>query len=62
LSPRRRSWHVKSVLVIDDVCTTGSQLDAVACCLLDWGNAARVEGVVLARAPWKSQFVAGGRG
>jgi len=41
------------VLVYDDVCTTGSQLDAVAGCLLDQGGAARVEGVVLARAPWR---------
>jgi predicted amidophosphoribosyltransferase len=43
----------RSVLVYDDVCTTGSQLDAVAGCLLDQGGAARVEGVVLARAPWR---------
>jgi predicted amidophosphoribosyltransferase len=42
------------VLVFDDVCTTGTQLDAVAGCLLDQGGAARVEGVVLARAAWKS--------
>jgi predicted amidophosphoribosyltransferase len=42
------------VLVYDDVCTTGSQLDAVAGCLVDQGGAARVEGVVLARAPWRS--------
>jgi len=42
------------VLVYDDVCTTGSQLNAVAGCLLDQGNAARVEGVVLARALWRS--------
>jgi predicted amidophosphoribosyltransferase len=41
------------VLVYDDVCTTGSQLDAVAGCLLDEGGAARVEGVVLARAVWR---------
>jgi predicted amidophosphoribosyltransferase len=41
------------VLVYDDVCTTGTQLDAVAGCLLDQGGAARVEGVVLARAPWR---------
>ena len=40
------------VLVYDDICTTGMQLDAVAGCLLDEGGAARVEGVVLARAPW----------
>jgi len=45
--------HVKTVLLIDDICTTGTQLDAVAGCLLDQGRAARVEGVVLARAPWR---------
>ena len=42
------------VLVYDDVCTTGTQLDAVAGCLLDQGGAARVEGVVLARAVWRN--------
>jgi predicted amidophosphoribosyltransferase len=42
------------VLVYDDICTTGSQLDAIAGCLLDNGGAARVEGLVLARAPWRS--------
>jgi predicted amidophosphoribosyltransferase len=41
------------VLVYDDVCTTGTQLDAVAGCLLDQGQAARVEAVVLARASWR---------
>lgn len=41
------------VLVYDDICTTGGQLDTVAGCLLDDGRAARVEGVVLARAPWR---------
>jgi predicted amidophosphoribosyltransferase len=41
------------ILVYDDVCTTGTQLDTVAACLLDQGGAARVEGVVLARAPWR---------
>jgi predicted amidophosphoribosyltransferase len=43
----------KYVLVYDDICTTGTQLDAVAGCLLDEGEAARVEAVVLARAPWR---------
>lgn len=43
----------KFVLVYDDVCTTGTQLDVVAGCLLDEGQAARVEGIVLARAPWR---------
>jgi predicted amidophosphoribosyltransferase len=41
------------VLVYDDICTTGSQLNAVAGCLLDQGGAARVDGAVLARAPWR---------
>ena len=41
------------ILVFDDVATTGGQLDAVAGCLLDQGGAARVEGIVLARAPWR---------
>ena len=47
------------VLIYDDVCTTGTQLDAVAGCLLDQGGAARVEAVVLARAPWRGSGVAG---
>jgi len=42
----------KFVLVYDDVCTTGRQLDTVAAALLDDGGATRVEGVVLGRAPW----------
>lgn len=41
------------ILVYDDICTTGTQLNAVAACLLDAGGAARVEGVVLARALWR---------
>ena len=43
----------RRILVYDDVCTTGSQLDAVAECLLDEGGASRVEALVLARAPWR---------
>jgi predicted amidophosphoribosyltransferase len=43
----------RRVLVYDDVCTTASQLDAVADCLLAEGGAARVEALVLARAPWR---------
>jgi predicted amidophosphoribosyltransferase len=43
------------ILVFDDICTTGGQLDAIASCLLDEGRAARVEGVVLARAPWRNR-------
>jgi predicted amidophosphoribosyltransferase len=40
-------------MVMDDICTTGTQLNAVAECLLYQGGAARVEGVVLARAVWR---------
>lgn len=43
----------RKVLVFDDVCTTGSQLNAVAECLLDQGHAYAVRGLVLARAPWR---------
>jgi predicted amidophosphoribosyltransferase len=50
--PRRTAG--KHILVYDDICTTGTQLDAVAGCLLDQGSAARVEAVVLARALWRS--------
>ena len=45
----------KRILIYDDVCTTGSQLDAVAGFLIDEGGAADVEGVVLARAPWRKR-------
>jgi len=41
------------VLVYDDICTTGTQLDVLAGCLFDQGQAARVEAVVLARATWR---------
>jgi predicted amidophosphoribosyltransferase len=43
----------RRVLVYDDVCTTGSQLDAIAGYLVDVGGAAEVRGIVLARAPWR---------
>ncbi len=43
----------KRILVYDDVCTTGSQLDVIADRLLDDGGASHVEAVVLARAPWR---------
>ena len=43
----------RRILVYDDVCTTASQLDMIAGCLLDEGRAAEVEGLVLARAPWR---------
>lgn len=42
----------RRILVYDDVCTTGSQLNTVAGFLIDEGGAAHVEGIVLARAPW----------
>ncbi len=43
----------RTILVVDDVCTTGRQLNAVADCLMREGRAARVRGLVLARAPWR---------
>lgn len=43
----------RDILVFDDVCTTGYQLNAVAACLLQDGRAARVRALVLARAPWR---------
>jgi predicted amidophosphoribosyltransferase len=49
--PRRTTG--KFILAYDDICTTGTQLNAIAECLLDQGGAARVEGVVLARAVWR---------
>lgn len=52
--PDPRRTKGRYVLVYDDVCTTGSQLNAVADCLLSDGQVARVEGVVLARQPWRS--------
>ncbi len=42
----------QDILLYDDVCTTGSQLEGVADMLLDAG-AANVDAVVLARAPWR---------
>jgi predicted amidophosphoribosyltransferase len=42
----------RDILIYDDVCTTGSQLERVAGVLLDVG-AVSVEAVVLARAPWR---------
>src|SRR5215469_2008674 len=51
--PDRARTAGRFVLVYDDICTTGTQLDAIAACLLDEGGATRVEGVVLARAPWR---------
>ena len=42
----------KRILVYDDVCTTGLQLNAVARRLRGWG-AISVHGVVLARQPWR---------
>lgn len=51
--PDPRLTEGRDILVFDDVCTTGSQLDTVADCLLEEGNAAEVRGLVLARAPWR---------
>jgi len=50
--PDRRRVDGKRILVYDDVCTTGSQLDTVAAVLINEGGAKEVEGIVLARAPW----------
>lgn len=41
------------ILVYDDVCTTGHQLDRVARVLMAAGRAKHVEGLVLARAPFR---------
>lgn len=43
----------KRILIYDDVCTTGAQLNEVAGCLFDDGGAVEVKAVVLARAPWR---------
>jgi predicted amidophosphoribosyltransferase len=43
----------RRILVYDDICTTGSQLNVVADSLLAEGKAAQVEALVLARAPWR---------
>lgn len=49
--PTRTQGH--RILLYDDVCTTGSQLDTIAGYLIAEGGAADVEGIVLARAPWR---------
>ncbi len=51
--PERARTQGRHVLVYDDICTTGHQLDAVADVLMSEGGAADVEAVVLARAPWR---------
>jgi predicted amidophosphoribosyltransferase len=43
----------RHILIFDDVCTTGRQLNAVADSLLTEGRAAQVRALVLARAPWR---------
>jgi predicted amidophosphoribosyltransferase len=43
----------RRIFVFDDICTTGSQLDAVARRLLDDGQAAHVRALVLGRGPWR---------
>jgi predicted amidophosphoribosyltransferase len=51
--PDRSKIQGRHILLYDDVCTTGSQLDTLAGFLLDEGRVAHVEAVVLARAPWR---------
>jgi predicted amidophosphoribosyltransferase len=51
--PNPARTHGRDILVFDDVCTTGYQLNAVAGGLLDHGQATRVRALVLARAPWR---------
>jgi predicted amidophosphoribosyltransferase len=53
--PDTRRTSGRHILVYDDICTTGGQLDAVAACLREEGGASRVDGIVLARAPWRSE-------
>jgi predicted amidophosphoribosyltransferase len=62
LLPQPERIRGRFVVVYDDVCTTGTQLEAIAGCLLDDGGAARVEAVVLARAAWRGPgFTADGQ-
>ncbi len=56
--PDRSRIEGRRVLLYDDVCTTGSQLNTVAKYLIDEGGAQSVEGLVLARAPWRPRAVA----
>jgi predicted amidophosphoribosyltransferase len=53
LIPNSSRTQGKRILVYDDVCTTGLQLDRVAEILQTRGGAAHVEGLVLARTPWR---------
>jgi predicted amidophosphoribosyltransferase len=54
VAPDRRRLSGRRILVYDDICTTGLQLDRVARFLRDCG-ARSVEAVVLARTPWTEQ-------
>jgi hypothetical protein len=51
--PDPRRTQGKAVIVDDDVCTTGVQLDRVARVLKEQGGAYAVVGLVLARPPWR---------
>jgi predicted amidophosphoribosyltransferase len=51
--PDRRRTKGKRLLVYDDICTTALQLDRVAQFLITQGGAASVEGLVLARTPYR---------
>lgn len=52
--PDRSRTQGRRVLIYDDICTTGSQLNTVAGYLIDEGGATDVEAIVLARAPWRT--------
>lgn len=51
--PDRTRTAGRRILVYDDICTTGLQLDRVARVLKQAGHASHVEGLVLARTPWR---------
>jgi predicted amidophosphoribosyltransferase len=51
-APTPEAFAGKRVLLIDDVCTTGLQLNYLASRFMASG-AAEVRGLVLARVPWR---------
>lgn len=54
LNPRTNRIEGKRVVVYDDICTTGHQLNEVARRLKDEWGAIKVYGIVLARHPWQN--------